>query len=184
MCRSNWVIGTVMLLLQGCQSSTPENSTNVKGIHRNIEQGGVQSFLVADTIRVTVPSNWGQIKGEQFTLREDCDNPFCGNMVCYLMPNVDQYTRLKLGELFVQNLNSNYNNFKLIHSEVSTPDSSSMSFDYLLTDNELKLGGTTFIHIKGTVAIVYSFMGYNGENGDYVTFRDKVTKVMGSLEYL
>lgn len=184
MSRSNWIIGTVMLLIQGCQCCTPDNSTNIIDLNRNIEQEGLQSVFVADTIRVTVPSNWEQIKGEHFILREDCDNLFCGNMTCYLIPNIDQYTRLELGKLFVQNINSKYYNFKLIHSEVNTPDSSRMSFDYLLTDNELKLGGTTFIHIKGTVAIVYSFMGYNGENGDYVIFRGKITKVMGSIEYL
>ena len=158
MCRSNWVLLIVIFLLEGCQYSTSENSINVKDIRQNIEQ----NFMIADTICISVPYNWEKLKSDKFTLREDCDNQFCGNMVCYLIPNVDQFTRYKLGDLFVQKLNSNYNNFKLIHSEIITPDSSSMSFDYLLTENDLKLGGTTFIHIKGRDAIVYSFMGYNG----------------------
>lgn len=174
----------LMLLIQGCFSNTTEDSRIEKDEIRNIELSGWQNFIIADTIKITAPSNWNQIQSHPYTLREDCDNSFCGNMVCYILPNVGSVTRLKLGNIIVQNLNNNFSNFKLIHSEVSTPDSSMMSFDYLLTDKEEKLGGTTFIQFKGPVAIVFSFMGYNGNNGDYVTFRGKITKILDSIEYL
>lgn len=110
-----------MLLIQGCFSNTTEDSRIEKDEIRNIELSGWQNFIIADTIKITAPSNWKQIQSHPYTLREDCDNSFCGNMVCYILPNVGSVTRLKLGNIIVQNLNNNFSNFKLIHSEVSTP---------------------------------------------------------------
>lgn len=184
--RNNCFIGFgLALFLVSCQFGSQEIKTSSNDMQLdNVSKDEGKSFLVGDTIKISVPSNWYEVKSDQFTLREECDSVFCGNMVCYLMPNVDQFTRLRLGELFVQNLSVNYRDFKLIHSQITEPDSSGMSFDYLLIDDQIKLGGTTFIHIKGTDAVVYSFMGYNGENGEYVTFREKVTRVMNTLEYL
>jgi|GEM_PF-5894941 len=182
-------IGLLFLVIIGCGKPESDENTQVKP--NRVEETQIQrsnngwkGVSVGDSIHFSVPKNWQIIESDNFTIKDDCNESFCSNLIVYQMENVDQYYRLELAQTFVESLAGNYNNFKLINSEVNTPDSSMISFDYLLTSQGLKLGGTTYIYIRSnSKALVFSFMGYNGNNGDYVDVRGIITKIVETIEF-
>lgn len=188
-----FTLSLVLLSLSSCTNVTEVVKETKKEQPRIVESvngesvtvnHGWKEMSIGDSIRIEVPQNWKMVETERFALMDDCANQFCENMVVYTMDDVNQYSRKGLGQTFIQSLSRNYMNFKLIHSEISTPDSSRMSFDYLLTSQGLRLGGTTYIFLRGgQTAVIFSFMGYNGTDGDYVTVRKKITKIVESIKF-
>lgn len=191
---SHFIYPMAFLSFWGCvnvdkevQETHPEQGQKIETIIRDSVSTnfGWKRLLIGDSIKMEVPQVWQKVESERFSLKADCEKQFCENVVVYTINDLNQYTKMELGETFVKSLSSNYDNFKLIHSEISTPDSLQMSFDYLLSSHGLKLGGTTYIYIRGdgNLAVVFSFMGYNGPNGDYVTVRETITKIVETIEF-
>lgn len=189
----HFILSIIVLSVWNCTNDTEEVKESKKEQPQVVEPVESESvttnddwkeMTIGDSIRIEVPQGWQRVETERFSLKDDCENQFCENVVIYTMDDVNQYTRMGLGETFIKSLSGSYNDFKLIHSEISTPDSSRMSFDYLLTSQGLRLGGTTYIYIRGgQKAVIFSFMGYNGANGDYVTVRETITKIVESIEF-
>jgi len=191
--RSKYIILSIALFsIWGCKNETEEvqekkekqpQSVEPDENEENTTNDGWKEVVIGDSIKMEVPQGWEKVEAERFALKANCEKEFCENVVVSTMDDVNQYTKMGLGKAFVESMSAKYTDFELIHSDISTPDSLTMSFDYLLTSQGLRLGGTTYIYIRGSKAVVFSFMGYNGANGDYVTVREKVTKVIESLEF-
>ncbi|MCC5917484.1 MAG: hypothetical protein JJU02_09180 [Cryomorphaceae bacterium] len=189
-----YLIFLTVFLFMGCSNESPEitpntsGGTSVVGKDKENEVVEIDDWkieVIGDSIEIKVPQNWDKTNAEMFSLGANCEKKFCENLVVYILDNVNQYTKMELGETFLKSMSANYQNFRLIHSEISTPDSLEMSFDYFLVRQGLKLGGTTYILVsgEGNNAIVFNFMGYNGSDGNYFYVRKVITEIINSIKF-
>lgn len=150
-----------------------------------ISSGKTKTFSISDSIVIKTPQNWEKTETEEqvFAVKATCDRVFCDNLVVTFMVDATSYTKRQIAENVFNRYSSTYENFKLINSQVQKPDSTEMSFDYLLSSQGINLGGTTYLFLRGDKGVVFTFMGFNGQTGEYVKTRKIVQQIIESVEF-
>ncbi len=170
--------------LENTESDTTNTETSKSVFPINNSNSEMQLFVIADSISIYVPTNWVKVDGyEVFAIKANCNKPFCENLAVTLLDDADRFTKMELAEMFHEQSLKSFNNFKLINSKAENIDSTELSFDYTLTANSLNLGGTTYMFIRGKKAVVFTFMGYNGENGEYHVIRKVISEILKSVSF-
>lgn len=179
-------LAVALVLLAACSSKDSENSSSESTVEINsAEEAFTGKQSLGDSIFYAVPKDWScasEEAGPCLAWREDsCDEVFCRNLVIYDI-DATGFSRFKLAEEFIALTASRVEDFRLVYSEINAPDSTQMSFDYLFSKDNVKLGGTTIILLNGDQGVVFSFAGYDGEEGEYVKARDEFTEILQSIE--
>tara|TARA_R110000850_G_scaffold41780_1_gene107534 strand:- start:626 stop:1183 length:558 start_codon:yes stop_codon:yes gene_type:complete len=184
MLKNRSFIFIILLAMIACSNVTNQNGNgNAPGDEKVVAQEGYKEIQIGDSITVSVPDNWVVVDtAKLFGAKEECQDSFCTNFVCYAMEGAGELTPQQLGEQFLKSQQSNTEGFKLIDSGIKK-DSSAVSFEYLLAREGLRLGGTTVIFFRGKNAIVFSFAGYNGTNMAYAKTRVIVGNIISSIRF-
>ena len=191
--KSTFIISAILglTLSISCSSNSEEqketsNISELNSTEENpIPSSKTKTFSINDSIIITTPENWEKVETEEqvFVIKATCDTVFCDNLVVTFMEDVTSYTKRQIAENVFNIYSNTYENFKLINSQIQKPDSTEMSFDYLLSSKGINLGGTTYLFLRGKKGVIFTFMGFNGQTGEYVETRKIVQQIIESVEF-
>ena len=191
--KTIFILSTIygLTLTISCSTNSVEQNETSKTSDLNSKEetptssNKTKTFLISDSIIIKTPENWEKVETEEqvFAVKANCDTVFCDNLVVTFMEGASLYTKRELAENVFNSYKNSYENFKLINSQIQKPDSTEMSFDYLLSSQGINLGGTTYIFLHGDKGIIFTFMGFNGQTGEYVETRKIVQQIIESVEF-
>ena len=191
--KSTFIISAILglTLTISCSSNAEKQNGTSNNADLNspekapIQSGKTKTFSISDSIIIKAPENWEKVETEEqvFAIKANCDTIFCDNLVVTFMEDATSYTKRQIAENVFNSYSNSYENFKLINSQIQKPDSTEMSFDYLLSSQGINLGGTTYLFLLGDKGIIFTFMGFNGQTGEYVETRKIVQEIIESVEF-
>ncbi len=179
----------IIICFLGCSKFKNKKENEIKKTEINVayteEEYLKFTHTIGDSIRFKAPQDWSRIDtSEIFILKKrNCEKTFCENLVVTTTSNMAGHTKMEIAEQFYFEYYSHFNNFNLLRSEIHNSDSTEMSFDYTLSGEGENLGGTTYVFIRGEKAVIFSFMGYNGDTGDYFEVRPTVISIINSISF-
>lgn len=189
--KSTSIISAILglTLTISCSSNSEEQNekSNMSDLNSTEEAPipSLKTFSISDSIIIKTPENWEKVETEEqvFAVKANCDTTFCANLAVTFMENATSYTKRQIAETVFNSYSNTYENFKLINSKIHKHDSTEMSFDYALSSQGVNLGGTTYLFLRGNKGVIFTFMGFNGQTGEYAATRKIVQKIIESVEF-
>lgn len=135
-------------------------------------------------ITLLIPESWsGGQQQNIFVFTRDCDEVFCANLIIRSNANKEKMDLDKAASFLISSLGKRFKELKMVAVDDHTiNDKQFKVLDYMFREEDVDLGGTTALAIRGDNIISISFMGLNQPKGSYVDARRMFAKMLDSIK--